>query len=806
MKNSILRRIRTQHRHLDNRRAAARGETPVTPADWARDLAFGVRFAVSGGREGWTRTLLTAVGVGLGVALLLVATAVPAILNARGDRGAARDDSPSSYSVAVQPTAETIVTGRTDTTYRGQDVYGRLVQPDGDRPLLPPGLDELPAPGEMFVSPELGKLLASPEGALLKERLGHQVSGTIGEAGLLGPHELAYYAGADNLVPHDQNPTRIDSIGRPNLSEALGPFLTLLVIITVVVLLMPVAILIATAVRFGGERRDRRLAALRLVGADAHMTRRIAAGEALFGALIGLAMGLGLFAGGRQLIDTVELWRISVFASDVSPSPLLVALIVVGVPVTAVAVTLFALRTVSIEPLGVARNTGTARRRLWWRLTLPVVGVALLSPMIGGLSPDRSVNEPKIAAGAVLLLVGTTALLPWVMETVVGRMRGGPLPLQLATRRIQLDSGAAARMVNGITVAVAGAIAAQMLFSGLESRYTQDTGLSPLRGEMRIIRDYTGTTEQQKDTAALRATPGVASTLTYTLGYAHSPDTPSAPGAFVIVGDCAALGQIVEASDCRPGSVYLVGNPANQDPRTGGVYLPAPGTRVDLSTEDEASGASKLWTVPAAARLTPSVPDPAGSFHTGIFATPEAIDVADLGDAGTELLAKLDPADPDAVEQVRNTAARMDPLTTVQYNKETVTAPKFTNIKRGLFIGTTVTLLLIGASMLVTMLEQLRERKKLLSVLVAFGTRRSTLGLSVLWQTALPVTLGLALAVVGGLGLGVILLKMAVLPLAVDWAGIAWMTGIGGGVVLLVTLLSLPPLWRMMRPDGLRTE
>ncbi|MCM1976452.1 FtsX-like permease family protein [Streptomyces sp. G1] len=809
MKNSILRRFRTQHRQLENRRAAARGESPATPGDWVRDLAFGVRFAVSGGREGWTRTLLTAVGVGLGVALLLVAAAVPAILNARGDRGADRGDSPSSYSVAVRPTAETIVTGRADTTYRGQDVYGRLVQPDGDRPLLPPGLDELPAPGEMFVSPELGKLLASPEGALLKERLGHKVSGTIGEAGLLGPRELAYYAGADNLVPDGENPTRTDDIGGPNLSEALGPFLTLLVIITFVVLLMPVAVLIATAVRFGGERRDRRLAALRLVGADAHMTRRIAAGEALFGALIGLAVGLGLFVGGRQLIGTVELWRISVFASDVSPSPLLAALIVAGVPVTAVAVTLFALRTVSIEPLGVARNTGTARRRLWWRLMLPAVGVALLSPMIGGLSPDSQVNELKIAVGAVLLLVGVTALLPWAMETVVGRMRGGPLPLQLATRRLQLDSGASARTVNGITVAVAGAIAVQMLFSGLESRYTQDTGFSPLRGEMRISRDYTGAAQQEKDTAALRATPGVASTLTYTLGHAHEPGTPPDPGAFVIVGDCAALGQIVEASDCRPGSVYLAGDLANQDPLTGGQYLPAPGARVDLSTQDKTSGkpgAPKLWTVPSAARLTALVPDPAGSFRTGIFATPEAINAGDLGDAGTELLAKLDPADRDAAEQVRNTAARMDPLQSVQYYEETATAPQLTNIKRGLFIGTTVTLLLIGASMLVTMLEQLRERRKLLSVLVAFGTRRSTLGMSVLWQTTLPVTLGLALAVVGGLGLGVILLKMAVLPLAVDWAGIAWMTGISGGVVLLVTLLSLPPLWRMMRPDGLRTE
>lgn len=31
---------------------------------WARDLGLGVRFAAAGGREGWIRTLLTAVGSG----------------------------------------------------------------------------------------------------------------------------------------------------------------------------------------------------------------------------------------------------------------------------------------------------------------------------------------------------------------------------------------------------------------------------------------------------------------------------------------------------------------------------------------------------------------------------------------------------------------------------------------------------------------------------------------------------------------------------------------------------------------------
>jgi TRAP-type mannitol/chloroaromatic compound transport system permease large subunit len=32
------------------------------------------------------------------------------------------------------------------------------------------------------------------------------------------------------------------------------------------------------------------------------------------------------------------------------------------------------------------------------------------------------------------------------------------------------------------------------------------------------------------------------------------------------------------------------------------------------------------------------------------------------------------------------------------------------------------------------------------------------------------------------------------------------MTGVGAAVVVVVTLLSLPPLLRLMRPDGLRTE
>ncbi|MFD5833514.1 hypothetical protein ACFWHV_08065, partial [Streptomyces collinus] len=43
-------------------------------------------------------------------------------------------------------------------------------------------------------------------------------------------------------------------------------------------------------------------------------------------------------------------------------------------------------------------------------------------------------------------------------------------------------------------------------------------------------------------------------------------------------------------------------------------------------------------------------------------------------------------------------------------------------------------------------------------------------------------------------------------PYGVDWPSVLSVTGIGAGIVLVVTLLSLPPLLKLMRPDGLRTE
>ncbi|MGK5523087.1 FtsX-like permease family protein [Micromonospora sp. URMC 107] len=752
--------------------------------DRAADLVMGARMAFTGGRDGWLRAVLTAVGVGVGVAMLLLAAAVPGALDARQARGDARDD--LRMGEKIPAAANTLLVRQTDTEFRGQPVRGRVLRPEGPAAPVPPGVAALPRAGEVLVSPALRDLLASGDGALLAPRLGGAtVTGVIADEGLAGPRELAYYLGSGTLAADDA--IRLDAFGGGLPGEAFDPVLMVLVVVIFVVLLLPIAVFLGAAVRFGGERRDRRLAALRLVGADAAMVRRVAAGEAAAGALLGVAAGGVLFALGRQVVPLVTLMDLSVYAADVRPPLPLVAAVVLAVPALAVVVTLVSMRAVLVEPLGVTRRATPVRRRLVWRLLLPAAGLGLLLAGAAGIAPLG--GERQTAAGAVLLLVGVVTLLPWLTDLLVRRLRGGPVAWQLAVRRLQLDSAASARLVNGIAVAVAGTIGLQMLFAGVAGRFTFDTGQDTSRAQVQV--QFPARPDAPAALDRLAGAPGV------TVSNATLTTSITADDAYgtLRIGDCAALAEFARLDRCADGDVFLVREPEGQ---SGGIR---PGGTVAVADADGVT-----WRIPRTAREAPVRTAPSGYRQGGVLVTPGAVGTARLGPLAADAYLRLAPDRPDAVEHVRNAAAGADPYASVLTLTENRQATQFVNVQRGLYVGAVVTLLLIGASMLVGVLEQLRERRRLLAMLVAVGTRRSTLSWSVLWQSAVPVVIGLALAVVFGLGLGAVLLRMVQTPVTVAWPALGISTGLGAAVVLLVTGLSLPVLWRLTRPDGIRTE
>ncbi|WP_405623010.1 ABC transporter permease [Streptomyces sp. NBC_01396] len=776
---------------------------------WSRDLSMGVRFAVAGGREGWARMLLTAVGVGLGVALLLLATAVPNALAVRHDREEARSDLTYAFSESPMRKADnTLLVRGAGTVFRDKEVRGRALQPEGPKAPLPPGVSRFPGAGEMVVSPALKRLLESGEGKMLRERLPGRIVGTIAEPGLIGAQELAFYRGADDLVfkQYSGGVERIDRFGAGfKTPERKDPVLVLLSLVVFLVLLLPVGVFIAAAVRFGGERRDRRLAALRLVGSDSRMTRRIAAGEAFAGSVAGLAFGAVFFLLVREFSGSVDLFDVSVFPSYLVPSLLLALLVAVAVPAAAVLVTLFALRGVVIEPLGVVRAAKPPRRRLWWRILLPVGGLGMLYPMIGKDRYSKDFNQYQVTGGVLLLLVGVTALLPWAVETVVARLGSGAVAWQLAIRRLQLSSGTAARTVNGIAVAVAGAIALQMLFTGVQGQYTKHTANDLTRAQMHV--DLGDQVPLARAAADFKATKGVAKVYAFDEGSVgeRREAADDQDYAQVAIADCASLRAVASLPSCKDGDSFVVQGGAYGEATPG---MSKPGSTLWFDSRDE-SGAARTrtpWTVPADVKQARSITDPAGNKRGGLLLTPGALPSGAVHGLRGQIYLALDQGLADAPDHARNTAHRLglpaDPVMLVSSKSDDT----YASIRTFLFVGAACVLALIGASLLVSQLEQLRERRKLLSSLIAFGTRRRTLTLSVLWQTAIPIGLGLALATAVGLTLGAVLLKMTHKAVDVDWASVLSMTGIGAAVTVLVTVLSLPPLLRLMRPDGLRTE
>lgn len=771
---------------------------------WLRDFALGAQLAVTGGRGGRIRLALTTVGVALGVIVLLGAASVPNMVKAGEERAGARHDFTVTLATGEGVLARadnTMLVSQIDEEFRGTRIRGRKLSPEGSKPPIPPGVQRLPTPTEVVVSPALDRLLKSKKGELLRPRFKERIIGVIGNEGLIGPNELAFYKGGSPSIGAHDAPHRINSFPASKRQNAtLNAALTLLVVMGVVALLVPIAVFVGVAMRFGGEQRDRRMAAMRLVGASSAMTRRLAAGEALVGALLGLLVGALAFYTGRPLIELITFENLSVFAADIQPVTTLAAIIFLVVPLAAVAVTLISMRKVIIEPLGVVRKAKTRQRRVWWRLVPMLAGLALLLPLLVKSRPlDGAFAVHQLAAGATVLLFAVATVLPWFVEFVVRRAGGGGgVAWLLAIRRLRFESGSATRVVSGVAIAIAGAIALQMIFAAARSTTTTATHSEPDRANVVVSPTGSVSYENGKAIAAKFARiPGVKAAYPITQG-GYSTSMDKSPQAFY-VADCNSLRQIAKIDRCSNGDSFIV-----MDSEVQGK-IARPGQRVLL--RDRADKKRPIaWRVPTSARPVKPRVFPDGSANSGIYVTPKALGATQLPDPEFILNLKVDQPGRDAVEHIRNVAANIKPRSDVSVLTTHETDRQFRQIRAVLLLGVIITLTLIGISLLVGGLEQLRDRRRVIATLVAFGTRRSTLSLSLLLQTAIPMILGLALSATVGVGLGTALLSIANVPWMLDWQGIALTCGAGLGVLALVSILSMPTLWRGMRPSGLRTE
>lgn len=444
-------------------------------------IRLGLRLSLNGGREAFTRLVVTAVGVALGVCLLLASLAAMNGVNTQDARAAWLNTQPGSQlaTSASRPISPLWWLASKDE-FAGEIVNRIDVAATGPRSPVPPGLPRVPSAGEYYVSPALGELLRETPAAELANRFpGHEV-GTIGAAGVPNPAALiavvGHTAGQLSTFPGAGEVTSFATSGFGSKQFLIVLFIGALA------LLFPVLVFLATATRLAAARREQRFAAMRLVGATPRQVSVIAGVETTVAALAGVIFGFVLFVILQPALGHVSITGVPFAPGDLSLSAFDVLLVALGVPVAAALSSRVALRRVVTSPLGVSR-----------RVTPPAPRPARLVPLIAGFvwlvvfalvgKSGSSVVIYVYFVGFLLLMVGLVFAGPSLIDVGARAVikRTTRVDVLLAGRRLSDNPRTAFRSISGLVLALFLA----SLTSGIVTTIIADKG-APAGGRLAI--------------------------------------------------------------------------------------------------------------------------------------------------------------------------------------------------------------------------------------------------------------------------------------------------------------------------------
>src|SRR3984885_2691687 len=242
-------------------------------------LRLGLQLSLRSGREATVRLLITAAAVAVSVALLLGVLAEFHAFQANASQPCWSCTQGASVP-ATLPTHGELWNNSVDF-YQGQTISRLDVAALGPNAPVPPGITRLPPAGDYYASPALAALLKTVPADQLGARFPGRMIGTIGQAGLSGPGQLAIYIGYTPAAVNAIGGTVwVTSIATAPAPEVFTPFFRYAFAIGLLAVLFPMLVLISTATRLAASRREERFAALRLVGGTPADINKIAAVEA----------------------------------------------------------------------------------------------------------------------------------------------------------------------------------------------------------------------------------------------------------------------------------------------------------------------------------------------------------------------------------------------------------------------------------------------------------------------------------------------------------------------------------------------
>jgi hypothetical protein len=762
-----------------------------------REFLLGLRLLFKAGRGNRVRFLLMAAGGSVGVCCLALVLTIPSILDAHDGRAAAREPRTSS----AQPDHSSLVLQRSDPY--GSQPFTRVFVARGEAGTVqaPPGLAELPAPGEVFVSPRVRDLLREQPG--VKGRLPGRVAGVIAADGLAHPDELFAYVGTvpDRIgdearaltgFGYDYAPfPAVDPSTVTNLRFALGTLV-----------LLPLGIFLSVCARLSAASRTRRLASLRLLGLSAKGTRRVNAAETVAAALLGALLGLGEYGVLNEVMSRTGLPSLRWYPQDGALSLTTAAVCLIGCPALAWFAGRAGGRAAATTPLAV-RRTAVPRPPSKWGALLLVTGLGIVCGycavhLAGRPTSNLGLNAPLVLAGVVLTGIGLVMTLPLISYALARRVARSAksLTLSLAMRRNEVEPGSTMRVVTGLVTLVFAASLAQGVLIQLEqvtrpSGPAQDYAL-PLSGI---------DARQQR---ALADAPGVRATALTMESWADldSGSDAMTSQATALVATCEQLERLVrQSAGCVDGKVLRLTDPnSSQDP---GV-VPGATFSYRLTGSGTATGGRLDVTLPAET-IVFSAHNPSAVGSAALLVPPSMI--RDGARPESARLVLSSGSDPDTVRSVLDGIGAVAPTVEID--------PIGVNIQGLRQISVIETLLALGmimgmaigaAAFVVSVTDRAVERRPQVTAITLLGARARTMRAVQCVQVVVPLGIGLALALVLGKLAESCYLITAGGEVQWDTAGVPVLASAVAGVLVVAALATLPLVGRTVDPELIRRD
>jgi hypothetical protein len=420
-----------------------------------RLLALGAKLATAGGRLAWIRLSLIALGFAAGSALLLSAAGIVPGVHA----GDVRRDTIEGIGVSHHAEGALRVWSLTQS-FGDLDVQVSVVQPIRTAP-VPPGLPDVPAPGQLFVSERLATLWPSI-GSRIEARLDGQLAGTIGRDGVVGPDDLTIWEGKPEGAPLERAGSyRVEFFGSAADAGEPLPFVALLAVLAAATAIaLPIWLFVATVTRLSAATRETRLAAVRLAGGTEGQVRFLAATEAGVAAALGTWLGVPLYLALRPLLANGAIAGLQMYPSDITPPFVLSAAILLALPALAIAMSVTTMRRLLVSPLGVSRHVRTSHAGWRWIVVL-AVGLGVLAWSASQHTTLRRLGDAWVAilvgGSLVCLTLGLVGTATWCAWAIARRLAGSvrSVAAMLGLRRLESEPTAVSRVIGGVALMIA---------------------------------------------------------------------------------------------------------------------------------------------------------------------------------------------------------------------------------------------------------------------------------------------------------------------------------------------------------------